>query len=160
MLSPVAAFKRLPLLRQSQRRIAVVAAFTGYPLLQLGYVSLVTTGLLSTVVWAPIAIFLFALTLAGVAVIYGYSQDRQDRRLDEREERMVERSLVASYGVLTVVVALTIIAAGLYASFIGPFTVDMAVLTPIIVAFALYGPLLPFAAYAWIETDAPVDDEA
>ena len=36
----------------------------------------------------------------------------------------------------------------------------MTDLTPVIIGIALYLPLLPFAALAWIEPDAPADDDA
>ncbi len=36
----------------------------------------------------------------------------------------------------------------------------MTTLTPWIIAVALYVPFLPFAALAWIEADAPADDDA
>ncbi len=36
----------------------------------------------------------------------------------------------------------------------------MSAVTPWFVAIGLYVPFLPFAALAWIEPDAPADDEA
>ena len=36
----------------------------------------------------------------------------------------------------------------------------MDALAPWLIAIGLYVPMLPFAAMAWIEPDAPVDDEA
>jgi hypothetical protein len=162
MATPVSLYRQLPSLRQRARRVAVIAAFGGYPLVQLGYFFLVAPGYLSTTIWAPIAVILFSATLVGVVATYGFSQGRIDRRrgLDERQRAMVERSLIASYGVVTAVLALTLTAATLMVVFVRPFTVDMALLFPIIVGFALYEPLVPFAAYAWIETDPPLDDEA
>lgn len=160
MATPLSLYRRLPAMRRRSRRIAVVAAFTGFPLLLIGYEVLVATGRLSSVVWGPIAFALFAATLVGAVAIYGYGQDRMDRdRLDERERRMVDQALVVSYAVLTtVIVAIAGILAA-YLSFVGPLTIDMGTLAPWFVAIGLYVPLLPFAALAWIEPDAPADDE-
>ena len=46
----------------------------------------------------------------------------------------------------------------LYLRFVGPITLDMAILTPWLIAIGLYVPFVPFAALAWIEPDAPVDE--
>jgi hypothetical protein len=50
-------------------------------------------------------------------------------------------------------------AVALYLSFVGPITLTMNELGPIALGVALYLPLLPFAALAWIEPDPPADDE-
>ena len=83
----------LPSLTRRDRRIAVAAAFLGFPLLIVGYDLLVAPGRLSTVRLGPIAIVLFSLTLVGVVAVYGYGQGRMDRRdrLDERQRRWSTR---------------------------------------------------------------------
>ena len=73
---------------------------------------------------------------------------------------MVDRALVTGYGVLTTAIVVILAVLALYLSFIGPITLDMTTLTPWIIAVALYVPFLPFAALAWIEADAPRDDDA
>jgi hypothetical protein len=115
---------------------------------------------LSTAIWGPIAIVLFASTIVGVVVLYGWGQGRiGDRRvLDERQRAMNDRALVLSYGVATTVFALVLGWLALTASLQGPIVIDMAALSPIIVGFALYLPVLPFAVLAWIEPDVPADD--
>jgi hypothetical protein len=172
MVSPFSVYRRLPSLGRDRRRLAVIAAFAGYPLLQVGYAALVATGHLATPIWAPIAFGLFALTLGGVFVVYGYARERmvpawfpffrnatRDRDpLDERQRSMHDRALVVSYRVLTLAVGLTIGAAAGIASN-EPIVIDFPALIPFIVVFALYVPFLPFAALAWIEADPPVDDE-
>jgi hypothetical protein len=160
MVTPSSLYRQLPAIPQRSRRIAIIGAFTGFPLLLIGYQSLVATGRLSSTVWAPIAIALFTATLIGAVAIYGYGQNRMDRdRLDERERRMVDQALVVSYAVLTTVIVAIAAILAIYLSFVGPLAIDMGAVTPWFVAIGLYVPLLPFAALAWIEPDAPVDDE-
>jgi hypothetical protein len=160
MATPSSLYRQLPAMRRRSRRIAVIGAFTGFPLLLIGYEALVATGRLSSIVWGPIAIALFAATLIGAVAIYGYGQNRMDReRLDERERRMVDQALVVSYAVLTTVIVAIAAILAIYLSFVGPLEIDMGVVTPWFVAIGLYVPLLPFAALAWIEPDAPADDE-
>ncbi|HEX5824125.1 MAG TPA: hypothetical protein VFY18_06685 [Candidatus Limnocylindrales bacterium] len=172
MVSPSSVYRSLPSLGRDRRRLAVIAAFAGYPLLQVGYATLVAPGHLATPIWAPIAFGLFALTLGGVFVVYGYARERMvpgwfpffrkamnDRHpLDERQRSMHDRALVLSYRVLTLAVGLTIGAAAGVASN-EPIVIDFPALIPFIVVFALYVPFLPFAVLAWIEEDPPADDE-
>lgn len=162
MVTPATLYQRLPSLRQRQRRILVVAAFVGFPLLNLGYATLVATGILPNAVWGPIAIALFAVTIVGLLAIYGWGQGRiSDRRdeLDERQRAMLDRALIAGYGALTTAIVALLAVMALYLSFVGPITIDMTGLTPWVIAVALYVPFLPFAALAWIEEDAPPDKE-
>jgi len=93
MVTPVALYHRLPSLQQRRRRIAVLAAFAGLPLLNIGYVALVETGVVPTTLWGPIAVALFGITLIGVIAIYGWGQGRireGREELDERERAMVD----------------------------------------------------------------------
>jgi len=176
MVSPVSVYRRLPSLGRDRRRLAVVAAFAGYPLLQIGYATFVAPGGvargLSLAIWAPIAVGLFALSVVGVFVVYGYARERMapawfpflgravtDRDpLDERQRSMHDRALVISYRILTLAVGLTIGAAAGVASN-EPIVIDFPALIPFFVVFALYVPFLPFAVLAWIEADPPVDEE-
>jgi hypothetical protein len=177
MASPLSFYRRLPSLRRTPRRIAVAAAFAGYPLLQIGYATLiapggVARGAVATSIWTPIAIALFALTLVAVFTVYGYARDRMvsgwfpffrsaadDRHpLDERQRAMHDRSLVVSYRILTLAVGLTIGAAAGIASN-EPIVLDFPTLLPFIIVFALYVPFLPYAVLAWIEEDLPADED-
>ena len=162
MVTPATLYQRLPSLRQRDRRIAVGAAFVGFPLLNIGYATLVATGVIASAIWAPIAVALFAITLVGLVAIYGWGQGRITERrdqLDERQRAMLDRALVTGYGALTTAIVVILAVLALYLSFIGPITLDMTSLTPWIIAVALYVPFLPFAALAWIEADAPADDD-
>ncbi len=162
MASPTSIYRRLPMLRQRTRRLAVVGAFTGYPALILGYALLLEPGRLSMTIWGPIAIALFSMTLGGLVAIYGFGQGRMgDRRtLDERQRTMTDKALIVSYGILATVLVLGLGIIALVATLQGPVTLDMETLTPILLSSGLYLPALPFAALAWIEPDVPMDDEA
>jgi hypothetical protein len=124
MATPRTLFLRLPSLSRRSRRIAVIAAFAGYPLLQVGYQQLRATELIPTIVWGPIAFGLILVTLVGMVAVYGFSSGRLDRKqhLDERQRQMVDRALVVSYGVVTTVVALVAGALALRLTFGGPIT--------------------------------------
>lgn len=163
MLTPVSVLRRrLPRLSRRARRLAVLGTFTGYPLLQLGYWALVQPGQLSSMVWAPIAIALFTITIVSVFALYGYGQGRMGypkHSLDERQRAMHDRALVVSYGVVTTAVG--IVLGGLAGWAMNePIVIEMSALVPFLIAAGLYVPVLPFAALAWIEPDPPSDDEA
>jgi hypothetical protein len=161
MVSPTSIYNRLPMLSQRRRRIAVLAAFGGYPSLLVGYSALVVPGRLSSTIWGPIAIALFSLTLVGVVAVYGYGRGRIDRSesLDERQRSMVDRALIVSYAVLTTVIVAIIGVVAFYASLVGPVVIEMTALSPWLIAIGLYIPFLPLAALAWLESDAPADDD-
>ena len=160
MASPNTIYRRLAATPRRVRRLTVVAAFAGYPLVLLGYSTLAEPGRLPTVIWAPIAIVLMGLTVVGCFATYGFAGDRMRGRtsLDERERAMNDRAIVLSYGVVT-----TIIVAGLawlaLAAYGEPLVIEMSALTPILIAAGVFVPLLPFAMLAWIEPDAVPDDE-
>jgi hypothetical protein len=125
-------------------------------------VTLVANGVIPTAIWGPIAIALFAITIVGLLAIYGWGQGRiSDRRdeLDERQRAMLDRALITGYGTLTTAIVALLAVMALYLSFVGPIRIDMTGLTPWVIAVALYVPFLPFAALAWIEADAPADDD-
>src|SRR5262245_18007646 len=50
MVTPTTLYQRLPSLKRRQRRIAVIAAFAGFPLLNLGYAALVASGIVPTTI--------------------------------------------------------------------------------------------------------------
>jgi hypothetical protein len=162
MATPSSLYRRLPTMRQRSRRIAVIAAVAGFPLVLVGYTVLVESDVLSVALWAPIAIALFATTLLGVLAVYGYGHGRMDDRdrLDERQRIMIDRALVVSYSVLTTAIVAVSGWLAFYLAIVGTLQLDMGVLTPWFIAIGLYVPFLPFASLAWIEPDAPADDAA
>jgi len=163
MASPLSLYRRLPYLGRRARRLLVAGAFGGYPLLQLGYSLLVAPGRLPQPIWAPIAVLLFSLSLIGVFAIYGYGQGRigeaRGRDLDERQRAMRDRALVTSYGIATTVIGLGVAGFALLA-LDKPIVLGFGDLVPVVIGIGLYLPFLPFASLAWIEPDAPADDEA
>jgi hypothetical protein len=97
MATPASWYRGLSALDRTRRRIAVIAAFAGYPLLIVGYATLVAPGVMPTTIWGPIAILLLAMTIVGVVAIYGYGRGRmgESRTLDERERSTNDRALAA-----------------------------------------------------------------
>ena len=160
MAPPVAFYRRLSETPQRLRRLTVVGTFAGYPLVLLGYAKLVEPGRVPVALWAPIALVLMAVTVVGCFAVYGFSGDRMrgGAHLDERERAMNDRAIVLSYSVLT-----TVIVAGLawlvLAAYGQPLVLEMATLTPVLIAAGVFVPLLPFAALSWIEPDAPRSDD-
>ena len=161
MVSPLSLYRRLAHAPQRIRRLTVVGAFAGYPLVILGYARLVEPGYVPTAVWAPIALVLMALSVGGCFATYGFVGDRLRGReqLDERERAMHDRAIVLSYGIVTTVLVAVLAWLALAASG-DPVVVEMGALTPWLVAVGVDVPLLPFAVIAWIEPDAPTDDDA
>ncbi len=159
MVTPSTLYRRMPEASQRSRRLLVVAAFIGFPLQIIG--SRFATGEVLSVIWAPITIGLFAATIIGAIALYGYGQGRMDRRdrLDERQRSILDQALVVSYGVLTTVIVIIAGVLAIYLSLVGPIQLEMGSLTPWLIAIGVYVPLLPFAALAWIEPDAPSDDD-
>ena len=161
MVTPATLYRRLPTMSQRARRLAAIAAFGGFPLQTLGYAVLVAPGRLAGPLWGLVSIALFSATLIGVVAIYGYGRGRIDRRerLDERQRAMVDRAVLVGYSALTTIVVLVVGIVAVYLSFVGPLTIEMTAFTPWVIAVGLYVPFLPFAALAWIEPDAPGDDD-
>lgn len=160
MTSPFVTFVRfMPRASRRVRRLLVLAAFLGYSLLNLGYAVLVVPNRLSSVAWAPIAIVLFSATLVGVVAIYGYARGRADMKadLDERQRHVRDQAWIHAYEILVVVVVGVISVLAVAASFNGPLTIGMDVLTPFIVGIGLYLPLLPSATLTWSEPDLPAE---
>lgn len=160
MPSPLVTFVRfMPRASRRVRRAFVAAAFLGYPLLNLGYATLVAPGRIPSAPWAPIAIGLFSATLIGVVGIYGYARGRADMKsdLDERQRQVRDQTWIHAYELLVLVVSLVVGALAIATSLGGPLTVGMDELLPFIVAIGLYLPLLPSATLTWSEPDPPAD---
>ena len=94
MESPFVTFVRfMPRASRRLRRSLVAAAFLGFPLVNVGYLTLVAPGRLASAAWAPVSIALFAATLIGVVAIYGYARGRADMKadLDERQRQVLRQ---------------------------------------------------------------------
>jgi hypothetical protein len=161
MVSPIGFYRRLSETPQWIRRLTVIGAFAGYPLVLIGYARLVQPGIVPTALWAPVAVVLMAVSVVGCFATYGFTGDQIRGRvhLDERERAMHDRAIVLSYGIVTTV--LVAVLAWLTLSAYGqPVVIEMGALTPWLIAVGVDVPLLPFAVLAWIEPDAPRDDDA
>ncbi len=162
MVSPVyGIYQRLPDASRRSRRTLAVLAFIGVPLQYLGYVTLVQTDRIPTIAWGIASIVLFSMTLIGYVGVVGYARGRAEMSadLDERQSQVRDRALALAYGLVTTVVIFGLGALALYTSFVGPLTIDMPSLTPLLIAIGLYFPILPSAVLAWIEPDVPADGD-
>ena len=158
MVSPVyAAYRQLPDAPRRTRRTLALLAFIGIPLQYLGYVALVANGIVSPALWAPVTVALFSMTFIGYVGVVGFARGRAEMSadLDERQSQVRDRALSLAYGVVTTAVVAVLAGVALYTSFVGPITLDMTSLTPILIAIGLYLPILPSAVLAWIEPDLP-----
>ena len=164
MINPfVAAYRYLPHASRQARRLLVLATFAGYPLVLIGYGTLVAPGRLSSAIWAPIAIVLMSMTIFGSFAIYGFARDRANlgvESLDERQRQLRDRALIVSYAVLSTIVTGAAGIAAAWAVLVGPITLEFGDMAGWLVAFALFLPILPSAALAWIEPDEPADDSS
>ncbi len=160
MTTPVAIFRALSRARRPIRRAMVLASFAGYPLLLLGYYTLVATGRLSQVIWAPIAVVLMSLTIFGLIGVYSFSRDRAQLdgpTLDERQRVLGLRAYALSYSVLMTAVWAVISPLALAIVFGGPVTITAEWVLPMIVSASVYLPAMPSAVLAWIEPDYAED---
>ena len=161
MTAPVAVFHALSRARRPVRRAMVLASFAGYPLLLLGYYTLVAPGRISQVFWAPIAVVLMSATIFGLIGVYSFSRNRAQLdapTLDERQRVLGLRSYALSYSVLYTAVWLVIGPLALAIFFGGPVTITDEWVLPIIVSASVYLPAMPAAVLAWIEPDYAEDD--
>ncbi|HEY4634682.1 MAG TPA: hypothetical protein VIH00_12275 [Candidatus Limnocylindrales bacterium] len=158
-----ATFDRLRRVPRPVRRLLVAETFVAWPLLLVGYSTLVATGVVPTSLWAPVAIVLMGMAIVGLLTIYAYARDRAQldaAGLDERQRQLATQSWALSYVVLAAVVVLVVGALAVYISFIGPVTLAMEQAAPWLVAIGVYMAVLPSAVLAWIEPEPPLEDVA
>jgi hypothetical protein len=155
-------YRALPTARRRSRRLFVIAACVGYPLVLLGYATLVVPDRIQLGVWAPIATVLMAVTIVGVVAIYGFTRGRADLgsgHLDERQAQVRDRAWALSYAIVAVVIAIAFVALMVVRSSSGEDVVLSGDLIGYLATMAaIYLPVLPAAVLAWIEPDAPIDE--
>jgi hypothetical protein len=156
MATPLSVLRAISRVRRSIRRVFVIWAFAGYPLLLLGYATLVQPGQISSTAWAPIAVVLMSMTIFGLFAVYAFARNRAQldgAELDERQRTLGTRSYALSYGVLMTAVWAILSPLAIAVFFGGPVTITADAIMPMIVAASVYLPALPSAALAWIEPD-------
>lgn len=154
-------FNRTVRARRPARRFVILAAFLGYPLVQIGYSTLVATHRIDAVVWAPLAVALMVLSGVGLITIWVVVRDRGSLvapHLDERERALTSRAHVLSYGVLASLMVGIGAGIAVALTFFGPVTLRMEDVAPWLIALGVYLPVLPSAALAWIQPDG-IEDE-
>ena len=152
---------RLRTLGRRTRRWLVLETIVAYPLVVVGYASLVATGRMPAGLWAPIAIVLMAGFVSGLVVVYTYAGGRADPRnpeLDERQRRLAIEAWALSFAALTWFLVIVAVAWALWVTFVGPVLVGPELLLPVAIGVGVYLPLLPLAALTWIEPDAPAEE--
>ncbi len=145
-------------LSQRTRRVIAVATLIGLPAMY-AWSSFWLTTPISTVVWGPVSFLLIGATVGGAFVLYRFVRDRADmpgRGLDERQQHLRDQAYVLSYVVLsTVVVAVVAAIAVMVMGFGRVITLDGTVVSAIAITIGTLIPVLPIAALAWLEPDAP-----
>ncbi len=142
------------------RRIVSGATLLGLPVMY-AWSSFWTGTSVPKIIWGPIVFLLIGVTLVGAVVLYRYVRDRADMRaatLDERQRQLRDRAWILSYQVLAAVVVFAIAAVAIAVLGYGrTVTLDGSLVSALAISVGVLLPLLPAAALAWIEPDAPED---
>ena len=151
---------RIDGLSRNARRVIGAATLLGLPTMFLWSTFWMGTTL-PTVVWGPVSFLLIGVTIVGSFVLYRYARGRADmpgRQLDERERQLRDRAWILSYQLLSLVVIGAVVVAGLIVFVFGrSLTLDASLVNALVLCVAVLLPILPTAALAWIEPDAPED---
>ena len=105
---------------------------------------------------------LIGATVIGALILYRFVRNRADlpgHGLDERQQLLRDRAWVMSYQVLSTVVVAGLAVVGILVLGLGrELTIDAALANALVLSIATLIPLLPVAALAWVEPDAPAGD--
>lgn len=149
---------RLHRLSRRTRRVIAVGTLVGLPAMY-AWSSFWQTTSVPTLVWGPVSFLLIGMTAFGSLVLYVFVRDRADfpgRSLDERQQQLRDRAWVLSYGVLaTVAVACIGVIAVLVLGMGREVSLDGNLVSAAAISVGVLIPVLPVAALAWIEPDAP-----
>lgn len=152
--------RRIDRLSRRTRRATAVATLLGLPAM-FAWSSFWAGTTVPTVFWGPITFVLIGLTLVGSFVLYRNIRGRADLpgpNLDERERQLRDRAWIRSYQVLSAVVIATAIVLGIMVFVFGrTVVVDAPLVNALVLSVTVLLPVLPAAALAWIEPDAPAD---
>lgn len=145
---------RLP--RRVRRLIALIS-LAGLPAMYAWSAFWLTTPV-PKIVWGPVSFLLVGATAGGSLVLYRFVRDRADLRanLDERQRQLRDRAMVLAYQVLSGVVVLAVVGVAIQVLVMGRVvTLDAGVVGALAISVGVLIPLLPTAALAWVEPDAP-----
>jgi hypothetical protein len=150
---------RIDRLPRRVRRLIVVSSLLGLPGMYAWSAFWLTTSV-PKIVWGPVSFVLIAATAGGALLLYLFVRDRADMRasLDERQRQLRDRAMVLCYQVLSAVVILAVALVAIAVLGLGRVvTLDGAVVGGVAISAGVLIPLLPTAALAWIEPDAPAE---
>ena len=147
-------------LSQRTRRVVAVATLLGLPGMYAWSSFWMSTSV-PNILWGPFSFVLIGITLVGAFVLYRFIRDRADMpgaSLDERERQLRDRAWILSYQVLACVVVFFVAAVAIAVLGFGrTVTLDASIASAAAISIGVLLPLLPAAALAWIEPDAPAD---
>jgi uncharacterized membrane protein len=148
---------RIEGLSRRSRRMIGVASILALPFMFV-WSALWQTTRVPNYLWGPVT-FLFVLTtVCGALVLYWFVRDRanSNAHLDERQSQLRDQAFVLSYEVLSAVVIVAVVIVGVMVlGMERVVTLDGTVVTAIVICAGVLIPLLPVAALAWVEPDAP-----
>jgi len=152
---------RIDRLPQRTRRVLGVFTLLGLPAM-FAWSSFWLTTTVPSIFWGPVSFVLVGVTAVGTLVLYRFVRNRADlpgHGLDERQRRLRDQAWVMSYQVLSLVVIAGLSFVGILVLGFGrELTIDAPIANALVLSVATLVPLLPVAALAWVEPDAPVDD--
>ncbi len=139
------------------RRVIALISLVGLPGMYAWSAFWLTTSA-PKIIWGPISFLLIGATAGGSLILYWFVRDRANTRadLDERQRQLRDRAMVLCYQVLSTVVVLAVAGVAIPVLLLGHVvTLDGTVVGALALSVAVLIPLLPVAALAWIEPDAP-----
>lgn len=139
------------------RRVIALISLVGLPGMYAWSAFWLTTSV-PKIIWGPISFLLIGATAGGSLILYTFVRDRANTRadLDERQRQLRDRAMVLCYQVLSAVVVLAVAGVAIPVLLLGhAVTLDGTVVGAFALTAGVLIPLLPVAALAWIEPDAP-----
>jgi hypothetical protein len=151
---------RIDRLSKRTRRVIAAATLLGLPLMYV-WSTLMAATTIPRVIWGPVTFVLIGTTLVGSFVLYRFVQHRADLPgpgLDERQRHLRDQAWILSYEILAGAVILIVsIAAIMVLVFERTIALDANLMTAAAISIGVLIPVLPVAALAAIEPDAPAE---
>ena len=151
---------RIDGLSQRSRRVIAAGTLVGLPAMY-AWSSFWMSTTISTLIWGPVTFLLIGITLVGSVILYRFVRDRadlRDARLDERQRQLRDRAWILSYQVLAVVVVAAVGVVAVAVLGMGrEVRLDAALVSAVAITLGVLLPILPIAALAWLEPDAPAE---